>query len=89
MKTSLNDEALAHCRAAFAADPVARIARNAVAKTAIKAVALNRDALVRLTHTYSHSVKTGKSTTQNASGRCWMFAGLNLFRTQIAEKLGV
>ena len=89
MKTSLNDEALAHCRATFAADPVARIARNAVAKTAIKAVALNRDALVRLTHTYSHSVKTGKSTTQNASGRCWMFAGLNLFRTQIAEKLGV
>ncbi len=89
MKTSLNDEALAHCRAAFTADPVARIARNAVAKTAIKAVALNRDALVRLTHTYSHSVKTGKSTTQNASGRCWMFAGLNLFRTQIAEKLGV
>ncbi|WP_395092348.1 C1 family peptidase [Armatimonas sp.] len=89
MKTSLNDEALAHCRAAFAADPVARIARNAVAKTAIKAVALNRDAVARLTHTYSHSVKTGKSTTQNASGRCWMFAGLNLFRTQIAEKLEV
>ena len=89
MKNSLNDEVLASCRATLAADPVARIARNAVAKTAIKAVALNRDAVTRLTHTYSHTVKTGKTTAQNASGRCWLFAGLNLFRTQIAETLQV
>ncbi|WP_309714149.1 C1 family peptidase [Armatimonas sp.] len=89
MQTSLNDEVLQKCRATLAADPVARIARNAVAKTAIKAVALNRDAVTRLTHTYSHTVKTGKTTSQNSSGRCWMFAGLNLFRTQIAETLGV
>ena len=89
MKTSLNDEVLASCRATLAADPVARIARNAVAKTAIKAVALNRDAVTRLTHTYSHTVKAGKTTAQNASGRCWLFAGLNLFRTQIAETLDV
>jgi bleomycin hydrolase len=89
MHTSLNDEVLAACRATFAADPVARIARNAIAKTPIKGVALNRDAVVRHTHTYSHTVKTGKATAQNASGRCWLFAGLNLFRTQIAEKLKV
>ena len=89
MKTSLTDEVLTHCRATLASDPVARIARNAVAKTAIKAVALNRDAVTRNTHTYSHTVKTGKTTAQNASGRCWLFAGLNLFRTQIAETLGV
>jgi bleomycin hydrolase len=89
MPTSLTDEVLTHCRATLASDPVARIARNAVAKTAIKAVALNRDAVTRLTHTYSHSVLTGKTTAQNASGRCWLFAGLNLFRTQIAETLGV
>lgn len=89
MQTSLNDEVLASCRATFAADPVARIARNAIAKTPIKGVALNRDAVVRHTHTYSHTVKAGKATAQNASGRCWLFAGLNLFRTQIAEKLKV
>ena len=89
MQGSLNDETLLRCRQGVAADPMARIARNAVAKTAIKAVALNRDAVVRHTHTYSHTVKTGKSTTQSASGRCWLFAGLNLFRMQIAETLGV
>lgn len=89
MPIPLNDETLAQCRASLATDPVARLARNAVAKTPIKAVALNRDAVVRHTHTYSHTVKTGKSTAQHASGRCWLFAGLNLFRTQIAEKLGV
>jgi bleomycin hydrolase len=89
MQTSLNDEVLASCRATFTADPVARIARNAIAKTAIKAVALNRDAVTRHTHTYSHTVKVGKATAQHASGRCWLFAGLNLFRTPIAEKLNI
>lgn len=89
MQGSLNDETRVRCQTAFAADPVARLARNAVAKTPIKAVALNRDAVVRLNHTFSHTVKTGKATAQNASGRCWLFAGLNLFRMQAAEILGV
>lgn len=88
MPGALNEELLAQCHTAFAADPVARLARNAVTKTAVKAVALNRDAVVRLNHTFSHTVKTGKATAQNASGRCWLFAGLNLFRMQIAEVLG-
>ena len=89
MPRPLNEETLALCRTAFAADPLARFARNAVTKTAIKAVALNRDAVAQLTHTYSHTVKAGKTTSQNASGRCWMFAGLNLFRMQAAAALGV
>lgn len=80
---------LARCADAFAADPVARIARNAVAKTDVRAVAMNRDAVTRLTHTYSHTVATGKSTSQNSSGRCWMFAGLNLFRMKAAGILGL
>lgn len=74
---------------AFEAEPRNQIALNAVTKTPLTQVAMNRRTVVRTNHTYSHMVKAGASTTQNKSGRCWMFAGLNLFRMAAAEKLGM
>jgi bleomycin hydrolase len=68
---------------------IARIARNAVGKTDIRSVALNRDRVQAISHAYSNLVKSGKTTSQFASGRCWLFAGLNLFRMSAAERLGL
>jgi bleomycin hydrolase len=93
MKTNHADEGgltyeqIAGFRTAFSADPRNRVALNAVTKHSIHSIAQNRDAVTRISHTFSHTVKAGKSTFQKSSGRCWMFAGLNLFRMSIAEKL--
>jgi bleomycin hydrolase len=86
-RVGLNAEELEEFRRAFRADPRNRIALNAVTKTNVKNVAMNRDAVVRANHTYSHVVKAGASTSQNGSGRCWMFAGLNTFRMAAAEQM--
>jgi bleomycin hydrolase len=69
--------------------PIARIARNAAGKTDIRSVALNRDRVQAISHAYSNVVKSGKTTSQFVSGRCWLFAGLNLFRMTAAERLGL
>ena len=82
-------EEIAQYRRAFDADPRNRVALNAVTKTSIKHVAMNRQAVTRNNHAFSHLVKAGQSTSQNQSGRCWMFAGLNLFRTAAAEKMSL
>lgn len=74
-----------HC--AFEADPRYRVALNAITKSPLKSVAMNRQAVVRNNHTFSHMVKAGASTSQNHSGRCWLFAGLNLFRMAAAEQM--
>ncbi|HLJ57069.1 MAG TPA: C1 family peptidase [Chthonomonadaceae bacterium] len=74
-------------RTAFMRDPRNRVALNAVTKTSVNSVAMSRSAVVRANHTYSHIVKAGASTSQNKSGRCWMFAGLNLFRMSAAEQM--
>ena len=42
-----------------------------------------------LHNTFSHEIKTMPVTNQNASGRCWLFAGLNLLREVAAKKLNV
>lgn len=76
-------------RRAFESDPRNRVALNAVTRTPAKNVAMNRQAVVRCNHTFSHVVQAGAATSQNQSGRCWMFAGLNLFRTTAAENMNL
>ena len=78
-------EELAQFQEDFAADPQYQVSLNAITKTPLTQIAMNRRAVVRVNHTYSHLVKSGAATSQNKSGRCWMFAGLNLFRMKAAE----
>lgn len=86
---AISAEDVSAFRKAFDADPRNRVALNAVTKTTVKNVAMNRSAVVRSNHTYSHTVKAGAATSQNGSGRCWMFAGLNLFRMRAAESMNL
>ncbi|GAB4459876.1 MAG: C1 family peptidase [Armatimonadaceae bacterium] len=85
----LTPEQISGFQTAFTTDPRNRVARNAVTRHSIHEVAQNRDAVVRISHSFSHTVRTGKSTAQKSSGRCWMFAGLNLFRMSAAERLNL
>lgn len=70
----------------FHARPENRLAMNAVTKTALPAVALNRSKVVGDNHVFSIQLKTGEATSQNASGRCWLFAGLNPMRAAMIKK---
>ncbi len=72
----------------FESNPALRLSMNAVAKAGLKDAALSRSVVTKSQHTYSLTLKTGAATTQKKSGRCWMFAGLNLFRSQAADQMG-
>ena len=75
---------------AFAAEPRNRLALNAVTAGKSQIVGRNRDAVVRAAQrTFSHVVKTPEITNQKQSGRCWMFAGLNVLRVEAAKNLKV
>ncbi|MGH3500205.1 MAG: aminopeptidase C [Nocardioidaceae bacterium] len=73
----------------FAAAPANRLMQNAVAKSPIDDVALDREVVTSIDHTVSNLLTDRKVTNQEKSGRCWLFAGVNLLRTGAAEKLGV
>jgi bleomycin hydrolase len=66
---------------------VAEVMRNAIIANGIEKVAFNNSLRIELQNNFSHEIKTGKITSQEKSGRCWMFAGLNLFRSKITKKL--
>jgi len=65
------------------------VMRNAIIANGIETVAFNNDSRIGLQNSFSHEIKTGKITSQEKSGRCWMFAGLNLFRPVMVKKLNV
>ena len=72
--------------AASAQDPGARVAHNAVTRVGADEVALDRRRLQSLDHSFSVVLDDWKVTNQRASGRCWMFAALNLMRAQATKR---
>ena len=49
-------------------------------QTAVDDVALDRSVVTMTDHTFSHVLDDWEVTDQQKSGRCWMFAALNLLR---------
>ncbi|MBN2008823.1 C1 family peptidase [candidate division KSB1 bacterium] len=66
-----------------------QVIKNSIIKNGLKATTLNANAVRNMQHTFSEEIKTGKATSQKSSGRCWMFAGLNVFRQKISEELNI
>ncbi|GMV37452.1 MAG: aminopeptidase [Fimbriimonadales bacterium] len=86
---SITQEALTAFREDFLKDPRNLLARNAVSKTPVGQVALNRDIVTSLDHTYSITIKVGEATSQEKSGRCWLFAGLNTLRVVAMQQMNL
>lgn len=66
--------------------PSHAILQKALVNSGIEAVSLNQQSEINMQHTFSTEIKTGEITHQKSSGRCWMFAGMNLLRKQIMDK---
>ncbi len=59
---------------------------NALTENDINKLALNRDMVNTHNTLFSHKIKTKGITNQRSSGRCWLFAGLNILRPKMIEK---
>jgi len=67
-------------------DPHRQVLKHAIINNGINNVSINHESVVNMLYTFSEEIKTGKITSQKKSGRCWLFAGLNLFRQKIAKE---
>lgn len=89
MERNLTAEQLELFEKEFAAQPSYRVMQNAVTQTPVHEIALDRRIVTGLDHSVSNLLDDWKVTNQKKSGRCWLFAGLNLLRTGAAQKLDV
>lgn len=74
---------LTELRNSYVMGPADRACHNAVTNNDLNSLALNRDVLRGNDGHFSHRVKSNGITDQKQSGRCWMFAGLNVLRPQV------
>ncbi|MCD7745898.1 MAG: C1 family peptidase [Lachnospiraceae bacterium] len=89
MNTSLTQEELLHFEEQFDADRANQVAMYAVTGNGVNAAAKNFHSARVVTHDFSVSLEHGKITNQKQSGRCWMFAALNVLRAQVMKKTGM
>lgn len=85
--TALTPELRDKIRAEFRLDPYTRAMRNVLTSTSAKSIAENREILARHEHTFSHQIKTKGISNQKSSGRCWLFAGFNMIKPVLLQKL--
>jgi bleomycin hydrolase len=89
MNDALTSEDLAVLRKDFTVNPNYRVAQNAVTRVTVDDIALDREIVNGADHTMSHLLDDWKVTNQERSGRCWLFAGLNLLRVGAMQKMNV
>jgi bleomycin hydrolase len=80
---------LEQLRKDFTANGTYRMAQNAVTRVTVDDVAINREILNSIDHSLSTTLDDWKVTNQERSGRCWLFAGLNLLRVGVMRKTGL
>ena len=84
-----NKKQIEDMRKEFSSDSSAKVAQNAVTSNNLSTVALRRDLVQEVDFTFSTKLDEWKATNQKSSGRCWLFATLNLFRPGAMKKMNV
>ena len=83
----LTDKLIADMQADFSANGRHKIMQNAITHVSIRDLAWQHDVVKDDEHVFSIKLDDWAVTDQKSSGRCWMFAALNLFRIGAAKKL--
>ncbi len=82
---SLTPDFLADLRNEYAMSEGDRACHNAVTNNAIDSLVLNRNVMSGDDGHFSHRVRSKGIMNQQRSGRCWMFAAMNVMRPQVVR----
>lgn len=87
---ALNPQLLQNLRESYKNDANDKAIRNAIANNDIEKLAINADhRRVKPNSFFSDKVESNGITDQKSSGRCWLFTGLNVLRSQIMNQHGI
>lgn len=79
----ISSEMLGRLKGGYKKDARTRALRNAVAANSIDVLAVNAENKNNFDTHFSHRVPGKGITDQKRSGRCWLFTGLNVLRSQM------
>ena len=83
---SLTDDVIKDIRNSTYLSSRERAIMDALSNNDLKDIAVNRVFLNTHNNLFNYRIKTKGITDQEKSGRCWLFAGLNLLRPKVIKK---
>ena len=86
--SELNRKDIQQLKASYQKQPAHDVIARAVQENGINNVARDPKAKTRMNPVFNVEVKTGKVSNQKRSGRCWLFALLNVLKQKVAKKIG-
>ena len=89
MYGEITDKQIAQYRKEFDADESAKVAQNAVSNSDLSSLSLSREIIQNMDFSFSIKLDDWSVTNQKRSGRCWLFATLNLFRVGAMKKMNL
>jgi len=87
MGKTITRKQVAELRKEFDAESSNKVAQNAVTNVQLPNLTLNRDLVQDIDDSFSTKLDDWKVTAQMRSGRCWLFATLNLLRVGAMKKM--
>ncbi|KAG0306874.1 hypothetical protein BGZ98_001527 [Dissophora globulifera] len=84
-KAVLRQEKVHQLSNEFKADPKNLMVQNAAHSLDFTTLITNRDVLIEDNHVFNTKIES-MVTNQKSSGRCWIFAALNVFRVEVMKK---
>lgn len=85
----VNRDTLATYRRDFLADDRKRLAMNAVTRTNIQEIILNRELINLMNFNFTNEIETSDVSDQARANTCWLFANMNWLRTLTMKKIKV
>ena len=82
-KGAITPEMLEDFKSSYIDNAANRARHNALNAAGIDALAFNEKVRNKFDDHFSHKVETKGITDQKSSGRCWLFTGLNVLRSQV------
>lgn len=82
----ISSEMLQQIQQSYQGTPTDKAIRNAISNNDINKLAVNSESKNNLDTYFSHKVDSKGITDQKSSGRCWLFTGLNVLRSQAIAK---
>jgi len=84
--SGLTPKVISELKKSFKMDSSNKALLNAISANDIKSLSLNRELFNRCDHIFNFKIETKGVTDQQRSGRCWLFAGLNIMRPSVIKK---
>lgn len=86
----LSAQAIQEIQSSLTLTPALRATQNALADHKISDLVINHEKAIANDGLFTHVIKNpGSITDQEHSGRCWLFAGLNILRPQVMNKFNM